>query len=159
MSLRDVIEGFKAVSNAGLLEPGTPRATRLFLGNVLRGDFHPSTLWAVNAANLLEKEALVYKDRRFTWAQVNARINRLVHGLQAMGIRPGDRVAYMLKNSNERIGESIRGRPRVVSSQWPFPVFRRPGRPRTMQLMSSRGPCYREISPCSCTGTPRSDFP
>ncbi len=103
MALSDIIDSFKALSNAGMLESGTPKGTRLFLGNVLRGDFHPSTIWAVHAANLADKEALVYKDRRLTWSQVNARINRLVHGLQALGIKPGDKVAYMLKNSNEWI--------------------------------------------------------
>jgi O-succinylbenzoate-CoA ligase len=41
------------------------------------------------------------RGRRFTFAQLNARANRVANGLLAKGIRPGDRVATLLKNSIE----------------------------------------------------------
>ncbi len=41
------------------------------------------------------------RNRRFTFAQLNARANRVANGLLAQGIRPGDRVATLLKNSIE----------------------------------------------------------
>jgi fatty-acyl-CoA synthase len=103
MGVRDVIESVKALAEAGVLERGTPEGTRRFLGNLIRGDFHPSTIWAIHAANLEDKPALVAKARGVTWKEVNRRINRLANGLLALGIQPGDSVAYMLKNSIEWI--------------------------------------------------------
>jgi acyl-CoA synthetase (AMP-forming)/AMP-acid ligase II len=41
------------------------------------------------------------RNRRFTFAQLNARANRVANGLLAKGIRPGDRVATLLKNGIE----------------------------------------------------------
>src|SRR5210317_492394 len=41
------------------------------------------------------------RDRRFTFAELNARANRVASGLLEKGIRPGDRVASLLKNGIE----------------------------------------------------------
>lgn len=43
-----------------------------------------------------DKEALVVGDRRWTYAQWNARINRAAHALAELGVRPFDRVALYL---------------------------------------------------------------
>jgi len=43
------------------------------------------------------------RGRRFTFAEVNTRCNRVANGLLAAGIKPGDRVATLLKNSIEFI--------------------------------------------------------
>jgi acyl-CoA synthetase (AMP-forming)/AMP-acid ligase II len=49
------------------------------------------------------REAIVEfeRDRRFSFTQLNARANRIANGLLEKGIRPGDRVATLLKNSVE----------------------------------------------------------
>ncbi|MBV6272275.1 AMP-binding protein [Alcaligenaceae bacterium CGII-47] len=43
-----------------------------------------------------DKEALVVGDRRWTYMQWNARINRTAHALAGLGVRPFDRVALYL---------------------------------------------------------------
>lgn len=48
-----------------------------------------------------EKEAVIDGERRLTYAQFNARVNRHANGLSAAGIAKGDRVAVVLKNSLE----------------------------------------------------------
>ena len=50
-----------------------------------------------------DREAIVEfeRDRRFTFAELNARANRVANGLLGAGIRPGDRVAALLKNGVE----------------------------------------------------------
>lgn len=101
MALSDVLDRLRAMKEAGLLERGTPEGTRMFLGNLIRRDFHPSTIYAMHAANFPQKEGIIHFDRRLTWGQVNSRVNRLAHGLLSLGLKPGDRVAYMLKNSVE----------------------------------------------------------
>jgi acyl-CoA synthetase (AMP-forming)/AMP-acid ligase II len=49
------------------------------------------------------REAIVEfeRDRRFTFSELNTRANRIANALLAKGIRPGDRVATLLKNSVE----------------------------------------------------------
>src|SRR5918911_5251610 len=41
--------------------------------------------------------------RRWTWADASAEVNRLANALIALGLRPGDRVAILSKNSLEFI--------------------------------------------------------
>jgi fatty-acyl-CoA synthase len=50
-----------------------------------------------------EREALVYGDRSWTYAQLLAAAEERAHALRAAGIRPGDRVAYMLPNVPEML--------------------------------------------------------
>lgn len=48
-----------------------------------------------------DREALVYGEKRFTYAQLEQRANRLAHYLKAQGIKPGDHVGLYLYNCNE----------------------------------------------------------
>ncbi len=45
----------------------------------------------------------------------------------------------------KRIGKSIRHRPRAASSQWPFPMFRCPGRPRTNKNASREAGVFADL--------------
>src|SRR6266446_949408 len=62
-----------------------------------------------NLADLLERVAdtvpdhlaLVCAERRLTYAELDARANRLAHALAARGVRVGDHVALYLYNSTE----------------------------------------------------------
>ncbi|MGH7818892.1 MAG: class I adenylate-forming enzyme family protein [Candidatus Binatia bacterium] len=93
----------RTMREAGMLGGGTLQGGIRLARNVLLRDFHPSTLWGLHAANLPDKLALVEGERLLTWRELDARINRLAQGLLSIGIRPGDRVAYMLRNSIEWI--------------------------------------------------------
>lgn len=46
------------------------------------------------------KTALVFGDVRLSWAEVNARVNRLVHVLAERGVRKGDRVAILAQGDH-----------------------------------------------------------
>ncbi|MCP4754834.1 MAG: long-chain-fatty-acid--CoA ligase [Proteobacteria bacterium] len=48
-----------------------------------------------------DREALVCRERRFTYRQYNERVNRLANGLQSLGVDKGDKVALLFTNSNE----------------------------------------------------------
>ncbi len=56
---------------------------------------------AANAQNCPDKPAVVFRDRRYTWREWNNRINQVAHGLAALGLRRGDKVAVLLNNGNE----------------------------------------------------------
>ena len=48
-----------------------------------------------------EKEALVSDERRFSYKQLNHRVNQLSWAMQSRGIRHGDRIAVLAYNCNE----------------------------------------------------------
>ena len=48
-----------------------------------------------------EREALICGERRLTYAETDARANRLAHHLAAHGVGPGDHVALLLYNGTE----------------------------------------------------------
>lgn len=54
-----------------------------------------------NARLYPDKPAFVCGQRRVTFAEYNARVNRLIHALHAHGLRAGDRVAVLSRNSLE----------------------------------------------------------
>ena len=49
------------------------------------------------------RAALVCGEERLSFGELNERINQLTHGLHALGIGPGERIAAFLHNSNEYI--------------------------------------------------------
>jgi fatty-acyl-CoA synthase len=49
------------------------------------------------------KKAIYCEDRVFTYNELNERVNRLSHGLRELGIKKGDRVAYLAPNSVEML--------------------------------------------------------
>jgi fatty-acyl-CoA synthase len=50
-----------------------------------------------------DKTAIVYGERRHTYAEFAAEATRLAHALRGSGVKPGDRVAYMLPNVPEML--------------------------------------------------------
>ena len=60
-----------------------------------------------------EKTAIVTGEKRFSWNELKERVYRLANGLSGLGVNEGDRVSFMLYNSNEFIetlfGGSILG--------------------------------------------------
>ncbi len=49
------------------------------------------------------KEALVFGSRRWTYAEWNARVNRVAHALTGLGVRPSDRVALYLSTDEASV--------------------------------------------------------
>src|SRR6185369_2856625 len=48
-----------------------------------------------------DRVAVVYGDERVTWRDLDTRVNRLANALHALGLRKGDKLAYVLPNSVE----------------------------------------------------------
>jgi acyl-CoA synthetase (AMP-forming)/AMP-acid ligase II len=57
----------------------------------------------ITAAICPDKEAVVFENKRFTYSQLNERINRLGNALLALGVKKGDRIAMMQVNTNQCI--------------------------------------------------------
>ena len=63
--------------------------------------FNLADLWERVADTVPDHDAVVDGERRFTYAELDARADRLAHTLAAHGIGPGDHVAVYLYNSVE----------------------------------------------------------
>ncbi|MGH2458015.1 MAG: acyl--CoA ligase family protein [Chloroflexota bacterium] len=59
-----------------------------------------SPLWFCERSGAVfpEKTAVVYGERRYSYRELAARINRLASALRAAGLKPGDRVAFLCPN-------------------------------------------------------------
>lgn len=68
-----------------------------------------SDIYAAHAATRPGKLALVCGERSLTYAELNARANRVANALRSLGVQAGDRVAVMVHNSLEtfEIGVSL----------------------------------------------------
>ncbi|NQV55530.1 MAG: AMP-binding protein [Rhodospirillales bacterium] len=60
-------------------------------------------LVAANRRRNPDGEALIFGDQRMNWSQLDRRVNRLANGLIGRGLRPGDRVAYILSNCTQLV--------------------------------------------------------
>jgi long-chain acyl-CoA synthetase len=55
---------------------------------------------ALNARRHPEKWALSYEDRTYTYGEFNQKVNRLAHGLIELGVKKGEKIALMMKNTD-----------------------------------------------------------
>lgn len=55
---------------------------------------------ARNANILADRVAIIYEDQSYTYDQLNRIVNRLAHGLLALGITKGTKICFMMKNSD-----------------------------------------------------------
>jgi len=60
-----------------------------------------SELFLINVRRYPWKTAVVFRDKRYTYQQLNQRINRIANGLLSLGVRAGDKVAFLFPNSSE----------------------------------------------------------
>jgi acyl-CoA synthetase (AMP-forming)/AMP-acid ligase II len=56
-----------------------------------------------NARRIPDHVGLVWNDERITWRQLNERANQMANAMIALGVTPGDRVAFILDNSRELV--------------------------------------------------------
>jgi acyl-CoA synthetase (AMP-forming)/AMP-acid ligase II len=56
-----------------------------------------------NARRIPDREGLIWKAERMTWAELNQRVNLLANGIISKGLKPGERVAFLLDNCIEII--------------------------------------------------------
>ena len=64
---------------------------------------NPSKIYGVHAANSPDKLALVWRDRRFTWRELDDRIHRFAGGLSKRGIGRKQSFIVMMKNRPEHL--------------------------------------------------------
>ena len=53
-----------------------------------------------NARTVPDKEGIIFEDKRYTWREVNERVNTVANALISAGIKKGDKVAMWMFNSD-----------------------------------------------------------
>ncbi len=70
-------------------------------------NFNLADLFENVADHVPEREALIYGDRRLTFAQLDERVNRFAHFLQSRGVGAGDHVGIYAYNCNEWVEAAL----------------------------------------------------
>jgi acyl-CoA synthetase (AMP-forming)/AMP-acid ligase II len=71
------------------------------MGPAPPGTFNFADIWEFASAAVPDREALVCGPRRLTYAELDARVNRLAHHFLSVGIEPGDFVGIFCSNATE----------------------------------------------------------
>lgn len=91
----------EAVRASGVLGAIRPAAVASFAWSSWRLSRGPSLIVRFHAFNTPDKPALIDGGTRLSFRELDGRVNRLAHGLHALGVKPGARVALMMRNCHE----------------------------------------------------------
>jgi fatty-acyl-CoA synthase len=86
---------------AGLLGAVSPLRLAEFGLRCLGRPWNPSAVINLHALNSPDRDALIDGERRFTYRQLDERVDRLAAALDTLGVGAGERVAVMLRNGHE----------------------------------------------------------
>ncbi|MSP61494.1 MAG: AMP-dependent synthetase [Myxococcales bacterium] len=96
--------GARVFRQTGLLAAVSPIAGAKFVRRVRKtGSKGPYAVLHLHALNDPLRPAVVSGEVRLTYGELDARTNRLAHGLHGLGVGPGDRVGALLRNGNEHL--------------------------------------------------------
>jgi fatty-acyl-CoA synthase len=94
--------GARVLRQTGLLGAISPITAARFVAEARRsGQNGPMAVIRLHAMADPHRPAVVSGDVRLTYGELDARMNRLAHGMHALGVGAGDRVALLLRNGHE----------------------------------------------------------
>lgn len=91
----------KQLVRAGTLGPKTPFALGKSLPWLIGRGPSLGILSSMNAVTIGDKVAIHDRRGSLTWRQLDKRVNRVAHGLEGIGVNPGDHIAVLLRNGRE----------------------------------------------------------
>ncbi len=93
--------GAKVVNQSGMLYDWKLAGLRAALGALSTGSRNPSLVFSLHAANSPDKPAILWRDRKLTYSQLDDRMNRIGAGLRLRGLKRGQSVILMMRNRPE----------------------------------------------------------
>jgi fatty-acyl-CoA synthase len=111
----------RLANQSGLFWALTARGTRELFRVLASGSQNPSLVYRIHAQNSPDKPAIIFRDRVTTYAELDARINRISAGLRRAGIGRGQSVVLMMKNRQEVVelgAAAARAGAAAVSVSW-----------------------------------------
>jgi fatty-acyl-CoA synthase len=91
----------RVARQSGLLFEFGLNGLRYAAGALAKGARNPSVIFALHGANSPDKTALLWRDRRVTYGELDDRMNRAAAGLQRRGFRRNTSVVIMMRNRPE----------------------------------------------------------
>src|SRR5580704_4592303 len=93
--------GAKVANQSGMLYDWKLAGLRAAVGALSTGSRNPSLVFSLHAANSPDKPAILWRDRRLTYSQLDDRMNRIGAGLRLRGLKRGQSVVLMMRNRPE----------------------------------------------------------
>jgi fatty-acyl-CoA synthase len=93
--------GVKVVNQSGMLYDWRVGGVRAALGALASGSRNPSLVFSLHAANSPDKAAILWRDRRLSYSQLDDRMNRIGAGMRLRGLKRGQSVVLMMRNRPE----------------------------------------------------------
>jgi fatty-acyl-CoA synthase len=93
--------GARVARQSGLLYNFTLPGVRKAIEALASGSRNPALVFQLHAANTPDKPALLWRDRRLTFKELDDRMNRAAIGLQRRGFRRNTSVVIMMHNRPE----------------------------------------------------------
>jgi len=119
------------MADAGAFDPRTAVGAVGSLPWLLGRGPSLGVLAQIHATARGDQTALIDREGELTWSEVDARSNRLAHALEGMELRPGDRVATLLRNGREAI-ETLIGCQKLGYEVAPLNTWAKPRELRTI---------------------------
>jgi len=91
----------RVMAQSGLLFEFHLSGLRAAAVAAIGGSRNPSLIFSLHAANTPDKTAVLWRDRRLSFAELNARMNRAAAGLKRRGFGRGSSVVIMMRNRPE----------------------------------------------------------
>jgi fatty-acyl-CoA synthase len=93
--------GARVVRQSGLLYEVTLSGMRAAAAAMLKSGSNPSLIFSLHRANSPNKTAIVWRDQRLSYGELDDRMNRAALGLQRRGIGRNKSVVIMMRNRPE----------------------------------------------------------
>jgi fatty-acyl-CoA synthase len=93
--------GANVLNHSGMLYEWKLAGLRAAAGALSTGSRNPSLVFSLHAANSPDKAAILWRDRKLTYAQLDDRMNRIGAGLRLRGLKRGESVVLMMRNRPE----------------------------------------------------------
>ncbi|MGO9836719.1 MAG: class I adenylate-forming enzyme family protein [Polyangiaceae bacterium] len=91
----------RVMAQSGLLFEFHLSGLRAAASAAVAGSRNPSLIFSLHAANTPDKTAILWRDRRLSFAELDQRMNRAGAGLKRRGITRGSSVVIMMRNRPE----------------------------------------------------------
>ena len=115
----------KTLFDAGAMDVRSPLALGKALPWLIGRGPSLGVVTQMNATVLPEKIAIHDRNGSETWRELDRRANKVAHALQASGVKPGDRIALLLRNGRE-MAESALGAQKIGVVCCPLNTWAKP---------------------------------
>lgn len=91
----------RVARTSGMLWGLRPAGLRVMVKGLMRERQSPSLIYRIHAANKPDAIALVWRDQRLSWRELDERLDRIAHALSRRGLQRGQSVLLMMRNRAE----------------------------------------------------------